>query len=177
MLVSSKSIKPVHPRGFPAVAGFALNGMSELLRDDLDECLARTSGLWDELRGQRVFLTGATGFFGCWLLETLLWANRQLQLNAQVTILTRNPETLKRKAPYLAEDPALTVLVGDVRTFPFPEGKFSHIIHAATESSTDLNQKHPTVMFDTIVEGTRHCLEFALAADTRKFLYLSPGAV
>ena len=50
--------------------------MSELLRDDLDDCLARTGGLWEELRDQRIFITGATGFFGCWLLETLLWANQ-----------------------------------------------------------------------------------------------------
>lgn len=151
--------------------------MSELLRDDLDSCLARTSGLWDELRGQRIFLTGATGFFGCWLLETLLWANHQLHLNAQVTILTRNPETLKQKAPHLADDPAVNILLGDIRTFPFPPGNFSHIIHAATESSVELNQIHPQLMFDTIVEGTRRCLDFARAAGTHKFLFLSSGAV
>ena len=69
-----------------------LGDSNELLRDDLDECLARTRGLWEELRDQRIFITGATGFFGCWLLETLLWANRRLQLNAQVTILTRQSE-------------------------------------------------------------------------------------
>jgi dTDP-glucose 4,6-dehydratase len=151
--------------------------MSELLRDDLDDCLARTSGLWEELRNQQVFITGATGFFGCWLLETLLWANQRLQLNARVTILTRNPETFKRKAPHLAGNSALEILVGDVRTFRFPSGNFSHVIHAATESSVELNQKHPLLMFDTIVEGTRRCLDFAQAAETRKFLLLSSGAV
>ncbi len=149
----------------------------QLLRDDLDECMARTKGLWEELRGQRIFITGATGFFGCWLLETLLWANQQLRLNAQVTILTRNPETLRDKAPHLAEDSAVEILTGDVKTFQFPTGSFSHIIHAATESSVELNQQQPMQMFDTIVEGTRRCLEFALAADTRKFLFLSSGAV
>jgi dTDP-glucose 4,6-dehydratase len=151
--------------------------MSELLRDDLDGCLARTQGLWEELRGQRVFITGATGFFGCWLLESLLWANRRLQLNAGVTILTRNPETLRRKAPHLAADPALTILTGDVRNFAFPQGSYSHVIHAATESSVELNTQRPTLMFDTIVEGTRRCLEFAQAAGSSKFLLASSGAV
>ncbi len=149
----------------------------ELLRDDLDECLARTSNLWEELRGQRIFITGATGFFGCWLLETLLWANQQLKLNAEVTILTRNPEALRDKAPHLAEDRAIEILTGDVKTFPFPTGSFSHVIHAATESSVELNQQHPMRMFETIVEGTRRALDFSLAADARKFLFLSSGAV
>jgi dTDP-glucose 4,6-dehydratase len=151
--------------------------MSQLLRDDLDDCLARTSGLWEELRNQRIFITGATGFFGCWLLETFLWANQRLQLNAQVTILTRNPEALRSKAPHLAADPAVEILTGDVKTFQFPAGSFSHVIHAATESSVELNQKHPMLMFDTIVAGTRRCLDFALAADAHKFLLLSSGAV
>jgi dTDP-glucose 4,6-dehydratase len=151
--------------------------MSQLLRDDLEDSLARTHGLWDELRGQRIFITGATGFFGCWLLETLLWANHRLQLNARVTILSRNPGALKDKAPHLAGNSAVEILAGDVKDFRFPPGSFSHIIHAATESSVELNQKNPLLMFDTIVEGTRHCLDFALAAETRKLLFLSSGAV
>jgi dTDP-glucose 4,6-dehydratase len=151
--------------------------MPELLRDDLEECLARTRGLWEELREQRIFITGATGFFGCWLLESLLWANHRLQLNAQVTILTRDPEAFEQKAPHLAADSALTILGGDVRSFPFPAGKFSHVIHAATESSVELNQQQPMLMFDTISGGTRHCLDFALKAGASKFLLLSSGAV
>ena len=153
-----------------------ITGMS-LLREDLDDCLMRTTDLWEELRGQRIFITGATGFFGCWLLETLLWANQRLALNARVTILSRNPAALKDKAPHLAADPALELLTGDVRDFRMPAGSFSHVIHAATEASVELNQNHPRRMFDTIVEGTRRCLEFALAAETRKFLFLSSGAV
>ena len=151
--------------------------MPELLRDDLDECLARTRGLWEELREQRIFITGATGFFGCWLLETFLWANQRLQLNAQVTILTRRSEGLRQKTPHLAANPALTILEGDVRTFAFPAGKFSHVIHAATDSSVELNQQQPMLMFDTIVGGTRRCLEFALATGASKLLLLSSGAV
>jgi dTDP-glucose 4,6-dehydratase len=151
--------------------------MPELLSEDLDDCLARTSDLWEELRGQRIFITGASGFFGCWLLESLLWANQRLHLNARVTILTRNPGALRNKAPQLAQNSAIEILAGDVKTFPFPPGSFSHVIHAATESSVELNQKHPMLMFDTIVAGTRRCLEFALAAEAQKFLFLSSGAV
>lgn len=151
--------------------------MSELLRRDLDDCLLRTHDLWEELRDQQIFITGASGFFGCWLLETLLWANRQLRLNVQVTILTRNPEAMKRNVPHLARDSAVTILMGDVRTFHFPPGKFSHVIHAATESSVELNSEEPRLMFDTIVEGTRRCLEFALKTNVRKLLFLSSGAV
>lgn len=146
------------------------------LARDLDEVLASTSELFRELRGQRIFITGATGFFGCWLLETLLWANERLHLNATATILTRSPERFRQKLPHLA-GPAIDITAGDVRDFAFPTGDFSHVIHAATDSSVDLNTQQPQLMFDTIVGGTRRCLDFAEQCGARKFLLTSSGAV
>ena len=147
------------------------------LASDLDHILDHTRGLWDELRGQRIFITGGTGFFGCWLMESFLWANDRLNLDAQATVLTRSPSAFQRKAPHLAGHKAVTVIEGDVRTFSFPAGEFSHIIHAATESSAKLNQENPLLMLDTIVEGTRHTLDFAKTCGAKKFLLTSSGAV
>ena len=147
-----------------------------LLAPDLDHILASTSDLWEDLRGHRIFITGATGFIGCWLLETFVWANQHLGLNATATILTRDSQKLKQRVPHLA-DCGLDVVVGDVRNFTFPDGQFSHMIHAATESSAELNARQPKVMFDTIVEGTRHCLDVAIRSGSTKFLLTSSGAV
>jgi len=151
--------------------------MRNFLTDDLDRVLHSTRDLWEELRGQLIFVTGGTGFFGCWLLETLLWANDRLGLQARATVLTRTPRAFEQKAPHLAGHPAVCMIAGDVRRFDFPAGHFSHVIHAATQSSAVLNREQPGLMFDTIVEGTRHCLEFALACGAQKFLLTSSGAV
>lgn len=149
--------------------------MPNPLASDLDRVLVETSGLWDDLRRGRVFLTGGTGFVGCWLLETFLWANDHLDLDASVVVLTRAPDAFGKKAPHLASHPAVTLLEGDVRTFPFAEGAFSHVIHAATDSGSPVDDR--LLMFDTIVEGTRRTLEFAQRAGARRFLLTSSGAV
>ncbi len=147
------------------------------LAHDLDRILARTEPLWEELRGQRILITGATGFFGCWLLESFAWANRRLNLNAHAVGLSRNPGRLAEKAPHLAQDPAITLHAADVRHGDFPQGAFSHVIHAATEASSKLNAESPLVMFDTVVEGTRRALQFSIASSVNRFLFVSSGAV
>lgn len=147
------------------------------LAEDLDHILACTEGLWEELRGQKIFITGATGFFGCWLLESFVWANEKLNLNAEVVALTRDLESFQKKAPHLAKNPAIRFQIGDVRDFKFSEEKFTFVIHAATEASVKLNQENPALMRDTIVEGTRRALGFAAHCGAKKFLLTSSGAV
>jgi nucleoside-diphosphate-sugar epimerase len=147
------------------------------LSADLDHVLDHTRVLWDELRGERIFITGGTGFFGCWLLESFIWANDRLDLGAKAFVLTRRPEAFKAKAPHLALHPSISMFEGEVRDFDFPTGTFSHVIHAATEASDRLNTENPLLMLDTIVEGTRHTLDFSSGCDAKKFLLTSSGAV
>lgn len=147
------------------------------LAQDLDDILARTESLWHDLRGQRILITGATGFFGCWLLESFAWANQRLNLNARAVALSRHPQLLQQKAPHVAQDPSITLHAADVRHGDFPQGAFSHVIHAATEASTQLSKEAPLVMFDTIVEGTRRALRSSIASSATRFLLVSSGAV
>ena len=150
---------------------------SNPLAHDLDHVLRQTAGLWDELRGGRVFVTGGTGFFGCWLLEAFLWANDHLKVGTSIVVLTRDGNAFAKKAPHLAGHPVVTLHDGDVRTFEFPDGEFSHVIHAATDSGTTLDDRDRLLMFDTIVGGTRRTLEFARHSSARRFLLTSSGAV
>lgn len=148
-----------------------------VLADDLDHILQHTGSLWDALRGQWIFLTGGTGFLGCWLLESLAWANDHLGLNASALVLTRDVEAFRAKAPHLAQHPAIRFHVGDVRSFAFPEGRFPFVIHGAASWGTARDARTLSAMRETIVEGTRHTLEFARSRGTTHFLLISSGAV
>jgi nucleoside-diphosphate-sugar epimerase len=151
--------------------------MPPLPKDDLDLILTQTASLWEEMRGKRMFLTGGTGFFGCWLVESFLAANRQFELQARMTVLTRSPGAFQEKCPHLAGDPALTLLRGDIANFDFPSGEYPYVIHAATEASAKMIAERPQQMLATILDGTRRSLEFATTHGTRKYLLTSSGAV
>jgi len=151
--------------------------MTQLPASDLDHILEHTREHWEQMRGEQLFLTGGTGFFGCWLLESFLCANEKLKLGARATVLTRYPQAFIVKAPHLAQAESVTLLEGDVRSFTFPAGTFSHVIHAATEASAQLNNENPLLMLDTVVHGTQHALEFASQCGAKKFLLTSSGAI
>jgi len=151
--------------------------MPNPLSADLDYILECTRDLWEHVRGKRIFVTGGTGFFGCWLLESFCWANDHLDLHASVTVLTRNPGKFALKVPHLAAHPAIQLHVDDVRTFTFPAGGFMYVIHAATAASAQLNFESPLTMLDTIIDGTRHTLDFARQCGSHRFLLTSSGAV
>lgn len=157
------------------------------LAADLEHVLTHTEGLWEPLRGQNIFVTGGTGFVGRWLLESFAHANNTLRLGAKIVALSRQPEVFAAKAPDLSTDPAIDFVQGDVRTFTqaamraqlganAPE-YFGFVIHAATEASAKLNAENPLLMIDTIVEGTRAALNFALEVKAKRFLLTSSGAV
>ncbi len=148
--------------------------MRRISDQDLELIAAATAGLWEEMRGQHLFLTGGTGFFGCWLVESFCHVNRALGLGAQATVLTRDPAKFAAKAPHLANDPAITLHTGDVRDFASPAGEFGYVIHAATET---IGKQEPAELLATIVQGTARTLEFARQHGAQKFLLTSSGAV
>jgi dTDP-glucose 4,6-dehydratase len=168
-----------------------------LSQQDVNHVLHGVGHDWRLLQNAQIFITGGTGFFGCWLLESLIHANRHFHLNIKATILSRHPEKISQQLPHLANAAELNFIKGDVRdksTFSKigracspsqPRGVlgesalpiFTHIIHAATPASAYINETAPLEMFDVVVEGTRNVLDFAAQCGAPKVLLTSSGAI
>lgn len=123
---------------------------AEVLAPDLDAIVERNEDDFAEFRGARFFVTGGTGFVGSWLLETLAWANRRLELGAAVVVLTRSPDAFASAAPHLLSDPAISFRRGDVRGSTSIWGTFDAVIHAATTASASFSEGEPLVTLETI---------------------------
>ena len=151
--------------------------MENPLAGDLEHVLSHTEELWKTVRGERFFLTGGTGFVGTWLTESLLWANRRLSLGISAVLLTRDPGAFRQRSPNLAADPAITFCAGDGPTFPYPDGVFPLVVHAATERYFAPDADRPASTLDRDLAATRRVLELARTHGTRRLLFTSSGAV
>ncbi|MCW3113970.1 MAG: NAD-dependent epimerase/dehydratase [Segetibacter sp.] len=145
--------------------------------EDLDTILDLTKQHWSLVKNKSLFITGGTGFFGKWLLESFIYINEKLQLNATATVLTRDPEKFVNEFPFYSNVSSVKFLKGDILNFEFPAEDFEFIIHAATEADAALNSSQPLLMLDTITAGTRRVLDFARQKSVEAILFTSSGAV
>jgi nucleoside-diphosphate-sugar epimerase len=148
--------------------------------EDLDHVLEGVGGIWPDLRGSQVFITGGTGFFGRWMIESLLAANRRFGLGARATVLTRDPARFKNQVPHWAAAPELEWITGSVTTLTadaWQGRQFDAVIHLATEGDMRVTQNKPAAAFEVIVDGARRVLDLATQTGARRFLFTSSGAV
>ncbi|MBP9673628.1 MAG: NAD(P)-dependent oxidoreductase [Bacteriovoracaceae bacterium] len=148
--------------------------MAYIFDDDLEHIFLFTQEALKKLKGKKLFITGGTGFFGKWLLEGLLYANKKMDLHLSISVLSRYPEKFIEEFPHLKD---IEFIKGDIRSFKYDGKFFDYIIHGATEASVSLNQEQPELMYDTIFQGTSNLLKYASACGVKKILNISSGAV
>jgi nucleoside-diphosphate-sugar epimerase len=141
------------------------------IADEINSILELSPDIWSSFKNSRVFITGATGFFGKWLVASLLQADLKFNLNLKITVLTRDFKNIE-KIP--AKTVSLNVIQGDIRTCKFPEEKFDYIIHAASDVLATIK---PLENLEVAYLGTKRLCEFAESSAVKCFLYISSGAV
>ena len=148
-----------------------------LLREDLDHVIQHAAPAWHALQGARLFITGGTGFFGRWLLESIAHANDQLECRVQATIVSRDPASFLDDMPHLKNRREFSWLQGEPARFEFPRQGHDHILHMATATSPHVDRIDPMAMLETKFASARHVLDFARHCGARRLLLTSSGAV
>jgi UDP-glucose 4-epimerase len=117
------------------------------------------------LAGQRVLVTGGSGFIGRQVVSTLRGAGAEVR----IVDLQAHP------------DPALDVVRGDIADPAVIEsafdGGFDGVVHLAAVTSVLRSIQRPELTFQTNVAGTHRVLEGARAAGVKTVVFASTNAV
>lgn len=138
---------------------------------DLDHAVTQSESDLRSLDGAKIFLTGGTGFFGRWLVESWLCARRQLGLRGELHLLLRSQDRWANLALSLPSIEGLHPHFGGQCDFAFPGTHIDLIVHAALDNAV------PQEVLGRNIQGTRHTLAFAKACSATRYLFMSSGAV
>ncbi|WP_199052499.1 NAD(P)-dependent oxidoreductase [Aquitalea sp. ASV15] len=152
-------------------AGFSL------FKQDLNEIIQKTSDVHHDFENGNVFITGASGFFGIWLVEAFLWIARERRMNLTVTVLLRDTAKFFARYPHLRGNDALRWVEGDLDDFKFPDQPVSHIIHAASVPNLGGYDDWASEHICAGVIGMSRVLKLAAEKQVRALLVTSSGGV
>jgi nucleoside-diphosphate-sugar epimerase len=158
--------------------------MTSLPASDLRAVSDAVAGDLMAWNGRRILVTGATGFFGRWMLESALEMNRVAGAGLGIVAQSRDPQRFVQTCPHLKSAPGLIWLKADPLelnaaqlTTMTGSDHVDAVIHLVTEADGAHTMGHPVAALRTIVDSTRGALELARELGATRFLFTSSGSV
>src|SRR5882672_1681498 len=133
---------------------------------------------WSQFDGATVMVSGASGFIGSNLVETLLYRNETHgAAKTKVIALARNPSRANTRYSAYAERSDLHILNQDVVSPIAYTGKLDFVIHAASNATPQRYTADPVGTHLANTLGTYNLLRLASKHSCRSLLFVSSGDV
>jgi nucleoside-diphosphate-sugar epimerase len=156
-----------------------LNGPDRVIRDDLDRIVRACDGEMGKLSGSSLLLTGATGFVGRYLVESVIRFNEiGGAAPCIVTLPTRHPELLKVRYPTQVEANEVVVVEwGERHAIDLPGRRWDYVVHGAATADPRRFMQDPGGSLRDTVSMAASIADIAKAADAKRLVLISSGAV
>ena len=143
---------------------------NDIYMNDIKNVILNKSIKYDKFSNTNILVTGATGLIGSTLINTLVTANREYNLNCNIYALVRNVDKAKNM---FGMDTNINYIVGDIRNKIDINCDIDYIIHAASDTSSQNFINNSTEVIDIIFNGTKNILETAKNNNAKRVIFLS----
>ncbi|WP_457405546.1 NAD-dependent epimerase/dehydratase family protein [Pseudomonas sp. TE24901] len=132
---------------------------------------------WHRLKGQKVLITGASGFLAAYMVETLLFLNETQGLEIQIFALVRSRQRFERRFAHAMGRADLICIEQDVSEPLAFDVRPDYIVHAASQASPKYYSTDPIGTLSANTLGTAALLKRAAESGSKGFLFFSSGEV
>jgi nucleoside-diphosphate-sugar epimerase len=137
------------------------------------ERINQTQMDWTRIDGHSFLVIGATGLIGSYLIDTLMWRNKNQAANIKIYAMGRHLQGLEQRFEQYLNDEYFQVVEADVVN-PLPEiGQIDYIIHGASNTHPRAYATDPIGTIMTNIVGTKQVLDYATKENTTRTLFLS----
>lgn len=143
-----------------------------IVKEDIENIVKTESIDWEQFKGKKIAVTGATGLIGRITVLALLKANETYELGLTVQAFIRNEE--KAKSIFGEQkNEALQYVIADILN-PVPSQiEADFLIHGASITASKMMVENPVETIMTAIEGTHNMMEFAARCQMEGVVYIS----
>jgi len=150
----------------------------DFLKTDCADAALWSLGMLNELKNQKLFIAGGTGFLGSWIAEFITFLNDNHHFNTSLVLLARNTDSFKTEKKHLSNRNDIQFISKDIRNIIDLPRDISYIIHAAASPDNRFHVSNPIETISTITKGTDNLIDSSFKLPgLKKFLYVSSGQV
>jgi len=146
------------------------------INSELQSVLRRVLGAGEFFKSKTVLVTGATGFFGWWMLSSLLQMNKQFGCEMKIHAVSRDPDTfLKENSQFKGN---VAFIKSDLRDLSLAHVQVDYCFHMATTSASEtFNEEDQLNKIDLLYLGTKKLMSELVKAKVKKIVFTSSGVV
>ncbi|MEI2394587.1 NAD-dependent epimerase/dehydratase family protein [Paenibacillus phytohabitans] len=128
---------------------------------------------WELLKDKRILISGASGMIGSFLIDVLMYRNNYYRDNCCVVALGRDVKKAAHRFSDNWKSDFFSFHSQDINTPLDNMGDFDFIIHGASNTHPVAYASDPIGTITTNILGTLHLLNYAVAHNTKRFLFTS----
>jgi nucleoside-diphosphate-sugar epimerase len=143
---------------------------AEVLDDNLEQL--------KRLKGKTIFISGASGFVGKWVIELVNYLNENYQFNICVIASSRNIEKTSKSYPEIFNKKHIRMMDADAKNLTELGNEVSYVLHLAASPDNREHASDPVRVMNDIFVGTQKILDACTRLDRlENFTHFSSGLV
>jgi UDP-glucuronate decarboxylase len=155
-----------------------MSKVSSIVREDAAWIAEKMGKRLEPMAGSTFLITGACGFLGSFLLDTMAAVNKVIGKPCKVIAVDNFRSGLPVRVEHLKSEPSFQFVTHDVSTPLAFEEPIHYIFHGASVASPTFYRRYPLETIDVNVNGTRHLLEWARThPEVRSMLFMSTSEI
>lgn len=134
---------------------------------------------WNKLQDKTLLISGATGLVGNFLIDVVMYLNKERKLNCKIYALGRNEDKAKSRFGYCYESSLFQFISYDIN-LPFVRndiGDVDYVLHLASNTHPIAYATDPIGTITTNIIGTQNMLEFACAHHALRCAFVSSNEI